>query len=644
MKPISVSDQQIRQASFVGLFLFFLFYVNALFAAETISGRVLNANTGLGIVGVDLDAYDANGNAVTLVSGRSAANGNYTMTVPGPGTYRVRADSSLALGFVDEYYTEVFLFSAATPLTMTANQARTNVNFTLSNGFNISGRVLVNGVGLSGIDIDVYSSTGEFLSGYPALTTANGNYTVGALPPGSYYVRANPDPATGQFQTTRYFPSAATQALAMPIVITNASVANRDITVTDGGTISGIVTNTSGALLAGIDLDVYDLAGVRQDVNAVTKADGSYSLPILPAGSYKIRVDPTQAQGYPRTYYPGVYSLSSAGVVSVTVGATTSGQNFSLPQGGFATGTIRRSDTNAVLAGIDLDVYDQADQRVDITTFSGVDGAYIIGPIAPGSYHMRADPGQRDGFMVQYYNGKIDLATADGIIITSGGTTTGLNYNLTPAGWIEGTVTRSGTGVPLAGIDLDLYNAADDTRVSLNARTAADGTYLLGPLLPGTYKLRCDPTPEQFLAVEYFDSIVRIAEATPIVVVAGAGATGRNFVLDGGGTIRGQITDELTGLPLAGIDIDILTATTVIRLDQSSKTDANGNFVAGPLPAGSYIVRADAPVVSAYADRYFPLSATAGGATVLTITGGTDQTAINIALPPRASLTGWIFQ
>ena len=612
--------------------------------AETISGRVLNANTGLGIVGVDLDAFDENGNTVTLVSGRSGSNGNYTMTVPGPGTYRIRADSSLALGFADEFYSDVFLFSAATPVTVTANQNLTNINFTLTLGYNISGRVLKNGVGVPAIDIDVYTETGEFLSGYPGLTGSDGSYSVGALPPGRYIIRANPNPAAGQFQTTRYYPDASTPALSVPLVISASSLTNRDIQISDGGTISGVVRNTSGVPLQGLDLDIYNLAGERQDVNAVTRVDGTFTVPVLPPGSYKIRVDPTFAQGYPRTYFPNVYSLSTAALISVVAGSDTGGREFSLPLGGFATGTIRRADTLAPIANIDLDVYDLQDQRVDITTLSAADGTYTIGPLAPGFYHMRADPGARDGFMVQYYNDRLDLATADSITINSGGTTSGLNYQLTPAGWIEGTVTLASAGSPLEGIDLDVYNAADGSRVTITTVTASDGSYLLGPLLPGQYKLRCDPTPEQFLAVEYYDSKVRLSEASAITVAAGAGTLNRNFQLDGGATIRGQIRDELSGLPLSGIDIDVLSSSTLVRLDQSSKTDANGFFVAGPLPVGSYLVRADAPLGSEYVDRYYPASATTTGATPLTLSAGQDIPDINISLPFRAFMTGWIFQ
>lgn len=613
--------------------------------AQTISGRVTNASTGNGITGIDLDVIDSTGASITITGGRTTTGGNYTITGIAPGTYRVRADASLALGFVDEYYSEQFLQSLATPVTVAAGGTAANINFTLTTGFEITGTVTGDGVPLVGIDMDVYASNGEFLSGYPGTTDANGAYRIGALPPGNYYVRANPDPNAGQFYTTRYIGGAASLATATPVTITNATLSGQNIALAGGGTLSGTVTQQgSGAPVVGVDLDLFDAtSSTIIPVNATTRTDGSYSFPVLPAGTYRLRIDPTLAQGYPRTYYPASYSLSTAGTVTITQNAATSGIDFSVPQAGSITGTIREEGTLTPLVGIDLDCYDALDQRVDITTVSAADGTYTIGPLAPGLYHLRADATLAQGYLLQYYNLKPTLSTADVITVTGGATASAIDFTLGKAGWIEGTVVAAG-GAPLEGIDLDVYNAADGVRIPFGTATKADGTFLIGPIPIGNYKMRCDPTVAQGYAVEYWDAKPRLADADVFAVVQGVGTLGRNFTLEPGGSVSGTIRSAADNSPLAGIDIDLFIDSTLVKLDQSAKTAADGTFTVGPVPPGRYRVRADAPVESLYIDLYYPTAADLNSAQAITVNAGSITNGIDMRLGDRNVIGNvWIF-
>ncbi|MBI1292249.1 hypothetical protein GC173_13580 [bacterium] len=614
--------------------------------AQTISGRVTNASTGNGILGVDLDVIDSNGASVAITGGRTTTNGVYTITGIDPGTYRVRADASLALGFADEYYSEQFLPSLATPVTVAAGGTAANINFTLVNGFEITGTVTGDGVPLSGIDMDVYASNGEFLGSYPGTTDASGVYRVGALPPGSYYVRANPDPAAGQFYTTRYIGGAATLASATPVTITNASLTGQNIALTGGGTLSGTVTQQGpGTPLVGIDLDLFDAStSTIIPVNATTRVDGTYSFPVLPAGTYRLRIDPTLAQRYPRTYYPDSYSLSTAGTVTVANNAATSGINFSVPQAGSISGTIREEGTLTPLAAIDLDCYDALDQRVDVTTVSAADGTYVIGPLAPGIYHLRADATLQQGYLLQYYNLKPTLSTADAITVTAGMATPAIDFTLGKAGWIEGTVLAAG-GTPLEGIDLDVYTAADGLRIPFGTATRADGTYLIGPIPIGTYKMRCDPTVAQAFAVEYWDAKPRLAEADTFVVAQGIGTLGLNFTLEPGGSLSGTIRSAADNSPLADIDIDLYIDGTLVKLDQSAKTAADGTFTVGPVPPGNYRLRADAPVASNYIDLYYPAAPDLATAQTITVNAGAITQGIDLRLVDRTLTSNfWIIR
>lgn len=608
-------------------------------ADPTVSGQITNASTGLGIAGMDLDVYDQSGAVVAVTGATSGVNGLYTLTIPGPGNYYIRADASLGSGFVDQYHNHVFLRSQATPIVVEDGSDITGINFSLSIGYTISGQVTSGVTGIDGVDLDVYTAAGEYLSGCPATTSGGGFYELGALPAGNYILRAQPDPALGQFYVTTFYNNQFTPQTATPITIASANRTGININCATGGTIVGTVTALAGgAPLQSIDLDVYDALGNRMPQSAATAADGTYVMGVIPAGTYKLRVDPTIAQGYPLTYYNGVYNQADATPITVTAGQATSNINFALPEAGTISGIITAAGSGTPLLGIDLDCYDVAGKRVDVTAASAANGTYQIGPLAPGSYRLRADPALAQGYQTQYYNNKPDLLSADPIVVSGGANAANKNFALVGAGWISGLV-RNAALQPLSGIDLDAYDAVSLTRVSVNAVTLADGTYQIGPLLPGQYHLRCDPTVPQGYAVEYYNSKITNAVADPITVNVGAGTPNINFTLDAGGSISGKVTNVFGGAPVQGIDIDVYRQSDLLRLDQSYKTDVNGDYIVGPLPAGTYIVRADPGSASQYSRTYYNGVRTSGLATPIVVGAGATVSGRNIALLPADGAT-----
>src|SRR5688572_11960633 len=94
----------------------------------------------------------------------------------------------------------------------------------------------------------------------------------------------------------------------------------------------------------------------------------------------------------------------------------------------------------------------------------------------------------------------------------------------TTTGWIEGRVTN-GQGVPLAGIDLDMYELPSRSRTSHSAMTQADGTFVVGPLVPGSYVLRCDPERLSGYARTYYPTSYFFDSSQPIPVTAAQGTT-----------------------------------------------------------------------------------------------------------------------
>lgn len=707
-------------------------------AVETLSGTIVKAADSTPLAGIDLDAYDvATGLAVSIGMAASDGAGNYTLTLPGPGTYFLRADAGAMDGVADQYYGNTFLRSASQTISVAANQAITGVDFALPEGFTLSGTVLGSGVPLAGIDLDVFTATGEFLSGYSGTTAVDGTFTVGALPPGSYRMSADPSPALGQFFVEAFFDAAPEEALATPIAVGTQNLVGFDFDLIPGGSLSGFVTAASDATpIHDVDIDLLDAFGNRTQVNARTDLNGHYQIGSVPPGEYSLRVDPTIAQGFARTYYPNAATEAAATLVTVSAGLDTPGVDVALGLGALIGGTIVEAGSAIPVAGVDLDLFDAMGRRADFTSKSAADGSYRLGPMMAGSYLLRADPSILQGYAREYYaaaateaaatlvivsagedhtgvdfalspgatiggtirdalslapiegvdldvfdatgsltgfsaasaangayrlgpmlpgtyfvradpaspqgyaalfdGGAIDLNLASGIAVALGADVTGVDFELNPAGGISGLILGS-LSAPVPGIDLDLYEAVTGVRLRRSEASAAQGTYSFDALNPGPYKLRADSTLAQGYALQYYDRQVRKAVAD-LVVVAGSSPTPNiDFRLEPGGTLSGTVTEAVSGLPVSGMDIDLLRAGDLMRFDQSAKTDANGDYTLTGVPAGDYLVRADPAPAQPYRRTYYGGAVTASSATQVTVASGQAVPAISIAVPEPAA-------
>jgi len=609
-------------------------------AVETISGTVRSAANGLALSGIDLDVLDAaTGAAVTITGDVTDTSGNYTLTLPGPGTYLVRADPTTAQAVAAQYYNGVFLKSQAQPVVVGSGSAIAGIDFSLPNGVAIGGHVTSAGVGIEAIDIDVYASNGEFLAAYNTSTAAGGIYTIGAFPPGSYFLRADPDITLDtQLYARSYYGGATSLAGATAVPVGTTNVSGIDIALTPGGTIKGVATSAAtGAPLAGLDLDVYDVGGARMDVQATTGLVGQYEIGALPTGSYLIRVDPTVAQGFARTYYLSAAAESAATPVAVVAGARTSGINFSVAAGGTLSGTIRAAATNAPVADIDLDLFDSAGSLMPTyTTRSDALGHYQLGPMLPGAYFVRADPSVAQGYAEQLWNGASDLAFATAVNVAASNDAAGVDFHLQAAATITGTVRDAG-GTPLVGVDLDLFDATTLTRLRKSALSASDGTYSFETITPGSYVLRADPKPPQVQARQYYDLQPNKTVADTVTVGAGGTASGIDFALPLAGTISGQVFDG-SGTPVYNMDLDILVVlgSTAVLMEQNATSDLNGGYTFEQLPPGDYVVRADPdPLVSP--PVYYPSATDPSLATLIPLSSGQQITGKNIMLSVTTS-------
>jgi len=508
----------------------------SLFQGGRISGRVTVGSgpaAGTGAALVDLDVFDAGtGEFIASVNASTDGSGDYTIGAFPPGQYLLAADPEPSTFLIQRFYLNGESRATATPIQILSTETVMAVDFSLPAGGLISGIVRDANtlVGLAGVDMDVFTTLGDFQRAN-ATTSATGYYEIGPFEPGSYLVQADAKALSGYIPT--YHLSSFLEAGATAVSVSIDTITTGiDINLPPGGTISGTVMD-SGTFspLAGIDLDVLDTAGNLMPVNAKTDVLGNYIIGGLPAGDYLVRADPTLAQGYAPQYYLAQVFEADAQAVPVTVGLDTPGVDFSLSAAGAIRGVVTGSDTASPLAGIDLDLFDTAGRFYSTANaVTSSTGFYELGPLPPGQWILQADPTIAQGYVDEYYDGVYRRSQAAVLTVSSGGLLTGIDLVLDPGGSVSGTIRSLIGNQPVADVDIDVFRS-DGTRIDVTTKTGTSGDYLLGLLPAGQYFIRADPAAASPFSDVWYDGAPTMTGAQLVTVTVNAETPGIDFLL-----------------------------------------------------------------------------------------------------------------
>ena len=283
--------------------------------AASISGTVRNG-LGAALPGPGTTVYATSTTTSWTTTASPNASGDFTLAGLPAGTYRIL---TMSTGHPTEYYDDVLDDpddpappASATLVTVTNGQAVTGLQIEMEWLSGIRGTVRDHtDQPMAGVTVTLAGAAGL----RTVTTAADGTYEA-SVPPGAYTVTAS--------STDPLYPAAVRPGQVH--VTTDTWASGVDITMVPYGTITGTVTDPTGAPVADAGVTATS-TGTGWASSASTGPDGTYTI-YVDAGSYVVDVVPPDA-----TLLPEYYDDATAGTadpVAVTAGETTGGVDVEL--------------------------------------------------------------------------------------------------------------------------------------------------------------------------------------------------------------------------------------------------------------------------------------------------------------------------
>jgi len=625
-----------------------------LIEAGKISGTVTKAGGGA-VQGLQVCAYPSEGPSVKCAS--TSPTGGYTINGVVAGEYIVYFSGGTE--YLTQYYAGASSSYDATRLTVENGVTESGIDAVMAPAGRIKGHVTGadTGKSISNIQVCAVKTTASsyFPDGVCTNTDGEGNYTIGGLRTGNYDVRFVPgygeiSPGNyGQLNyLDQYYKGAGTRSASQPVSVTAGSAtAGIDAALQPGGQITGTVTDAithDGAVAYVCALPTVTRGGTERC--ATSAADGTYTIPRLPTGSYKVRFSAYASSiGYIHQFYKGKATKKEADPVAVVAGATVTGIDAAMHKGGVIAGTVTDAATHTSLVGIEVcsGGYGSCD-----TTAS--DGSYELVGLPSGSYRVHFFGREAMATYADvYYHDKPTWEEAQKVTVTVGSVTGGIDQEMHEGGRISGTVIDDTTEEPLEGISVC---ASDPDAYGYRcSHTGELGQYEIAGLQPGSYLVHFarqsawDPSTAKY-APQYFEDAVLPADATRVDVGLGGSASGIDAAMHEGGAIDGLVTAASDHAPLAGVGVCAIPEEEVEEeIEFCVSTDSSGEYTLRGFATGSYAVAFfpgwQAPFeVPNLLRQYYDGSSTRAGAQQVTVTAGSTTHGIDAELQAGGTISG----
>ncbi|MGH3650539.1 MAG: MSCRAMM family protein, partial [Acidimicrobiia bacterium] len=232
---------------------------------------------------------------------------------------------------------------------------------------------------LAGISVELFDAA-TALPVTDTVTDINGLYVFPGLDPGDYLLRFS-DPSGDHLPS--WHSNAPNANLANPITLAPAGDEILFTTLSPAKhAITGTVTDTATAPLAGITVKVFDDATGEEVGSDTTDATGMYSIGGLPQGDYLVHFG-DQSGTYGAEWHSNAVTADLAGPVMINSGdanvdalLAAAGPGVVDDGVGTVSGTVTDDSTGELLAGVDVKFYDSATLALVGSDTTDVNGEY----------------------------------------------------------------------------------------------------------------------------------------------------------------------------------------------------------------------------------------------------------------------------
>lgn len=527
----------------------------------------------------------------------------------------------------------------------------------------ITGTVIeeVSGEPVTDDGVLIWGQNGSFEGS--GLTNALGDYVVLGLQPGTYFVSTQQDsdselldelfddlPCPGGVFNGGCDPTDGT-----PVVVTTGTITPEiDFALAPGAEVAGRVRDAAtGEAVPFADVRVFDSNGGFDGVG-FSDAAGRYRVTGLGSGVVFAVAD---GNFHSPQLYEGIPCVPSCvpttgTPIPVMIGATTGGIDFDLDKRGALAGRLTATG-GAPVPFERVEVF-AADGSFAESGFADEQGNYHVGGLDAGPHFVATEI--FEVFLDELYDDIpcepfCDPTTGTPVVVVSGATTAGIDFELRRAGRITGRVTDAGT---LAGVDavIQVFDGAGDFVAS--GFGDSEGFYTIEGLTAGTYFVTASAF---FHFGELYDDLpcrsgfppdCDPTAGDPVQAQVDVTTAGVDFSLQRLGRIAGTVTDEVSGEPL--VSRLVLAYDASGELVANDFTDGLGRYVFGTLDSGSHFLVAtsfdhfdelydDLPCPGGPPDGCDPTTGTA-----IPVVFGSPVTGIDFALAPKGAIEGTVIE
>ena len=420
-------------------------------------------------------------------------------------------------------------------------------------------------------------------NGPSTLTGADGTFTIGSLPSGSYKVQFNC--ANDQSWVGQWYQGQPSASSASPVPVNDGQdTPNVNAQLVAAASISGTVSGTSGPA-GNVCVNLTRPNGNGWDTigGALTAPDGSYTLGGLSSGEVRVQfLDCNNTGHYVEQWWNGKPDLDTADSIVLNDGEHRGAVDATLQAGGLISGHVR-GPSSVDLPNICVNAV--VNDRSAAGTQTDSNGDYTLDHVPTGTVAVVFQDCTNTGpYTTVWWNGT-DQSGANPVTVNVGVTTPGIDAELSRASVIAGHVTSSG-GTGLENICVSVTTA---TAIGGGTRTDSNGDYQVPLAAAGTYKVQfVDCNQPAKYAGQWWNGQSSAASATPLAVGTGQIVKNVNAVLAKGkaASISGKVTN------LAGVAMTTACALAFVPNEGGavSKVGSDGSYTLKGLGSGTYFV------------------------------------------------------